>query len=194
MRMDELKRGLWGYRKDSVYHYVVSLEEKASQRLAEKEARIEKLTAEYKQQLTELESESKRQLAELEATLKALREENAALRENQAAVFTTMLEAQKYADQLRTESNLQRQQAQERFSSAIQQKTRLLDVYSDQIQQLRVMIKEILKDFEGSLEDVERTTTRLSAHAPSADLDEQDTPQPEPDKGDKEAWKKISFI
>ena len=183
MRMDELKRGLWGYRKDSVYHYVVSLEEKASQRLAEKEARIEKLTAEYKQQLTEL-----------EATLKALREENAALRENQAAVFTTMLEAQKYADQLRTESNLQRQQAQERFSSAIQQKTRLLDVYSDQIQQLRVMIKEILKDFEGSLEDVERTTTRLSAHAPSADLDEQDTPQPEPDKGDKEAWKKISFI
>lgn len=43
--MDELKRGFWGYKKDSVYRYIVSMEEDASARVAEKEARLEKLEA-----------------------------------------------------------------------------------------------------------------------------------------------------
>ena len=51
--MDELKRGFWGYKKDSVYRYIVSMEEDASARVAEKEARLEKLEAESKQQIAE---------------------------------------------------------------------------------------------------------------------------------------------
>lgn len=73
MKMDELKRGFWGYKKDSVYRYIVSMEEDASARVAEKEARLEKL-----------EAESKQQIAGLESALSALREENASLRNNQA--------------------------------------------------------------------------------------------------------------
>ena len=76
--MGELKRGFWGYKKDSVYRYIVSMEEDASARVAEKEARLEKL-----------EAESKQQIAGLESALSALREENASLRNNQAVVFST---------------------------------------------------------------------------------------------------------
>ena len=54
--MGELKRGFWGYKKDSVYRYIVSMEEDASARVAEKEARLEKLEAESKQQIAGLES------------------------------------------------------------------------------------------------------------------------------------------
>ena len=100
MRMDELKRGLFGYKKDSVYHYILSVEEKASARVAEKEAR-----------LAELEAEMKRQIAGLEATVTALQKENAALQENQSMVLSTMMEAQRYADQLREDSASRKQQA-----------------------------------------------------------------------------------
>lgn len=180
MRMDELKRGLWGYKKDSVYHYIVSMEEKASARMAEKDARLE-----------QLEGDTKRQVAELEATIKTLREENAALRQDQATVFSTMLEAQKYAEQLRAASSRQKQQAQEQLAAAIQQKNQQLDSYQEQIRQLRAIIREMLREFDNKLEDTERALISLSAQAPGAALD---ADRKEPDKNESEAWKRISFI
>lgn len=170
MRMDELKRGLWGYKKDSVYHYIVSLEEKASERVAEKEAKLEQLQAEMKRQREDLEAHNKRQLADLEATVKALQVENAALREHQSAVFSTMLEAQKYATQLKADSTRQQQQAEEKLTSAIQKKNRQLGGYLEQVQQLRHMIQEMLKDFDVRLDEVERALTHLPTQAPSMGL------------------------
>lgn len=179
MRMDELKRGLWGYKKNSVYHYIVSVEEKASARLAEKDARLEKI-----------EEDAKRQVSELEATIKALREENASLRENQAAVFSTMLEAQKYANQLRADSDRQMQQFQRQLAATVQQKNRQLESYQDQIHQLRTMIQEILKDFDGRLEDAGRALANLPLQAPVT------MPDPDPKgmaRSESDALKKISF-
>ena len=37
MRLDELKKGLWGYKKEGVYRYIMNLEEESSQKLAEKD-------------------------------------------------------------------------------------------------------------------------------------------------------------
>ena len=31
MRLDELKKGLWGYKKEGVYRYIMNLEEESSQ-------------------------------------------------------------------------------------------------------------------------------------------------------------------
>lgn len=190
MRMDELKKGLWGYKKDSVYHYIVSIEEKASERLAEKDARLEKLEAESKRQLAQMENENKQQVRELEAVAQALREENAALRDNQAVVFSTMLEAQKYAEQLKADSERQKQLAQEKFSADIRQKNRQLEEHTGQIRQLRAMIWEMLKEFDGRLEDTERALNHLAACAPGTE------PDPAPaasDEAGDEPWKKISF-
>ena len=179
MRMDELKRGLWGYKRDSVYHYIVSVEEKASARLTEKDTLLEKA-----------EEEAQRRVSELEAVIASLREENASLRENQATVFSTMLEAQKYAEQLRTDSERQRQQAQEQLAAAVQQKSRQLDCYQEQIHQLRAAIRELLKDFDGRLEETEHILVRLADQVPGIELD---TVPSGPDKGGSESWKRISF-
>ena len=179
MRLDELKRGLWGYKKDSVYHYIVSVEEKASARLAEKDARLEKM-----------EEDAKRQVSELEAAIKVLREENAALRENQATVFSTMLEAQKYADQLRADSDRQMQQFQRQLAATVQQKNQQLENYQEQIRQLRTMIQEILKDFDGRLEDAGRALANLPLQDPITVLDQDPKGMAQ---SESDAWKKISF-
>lgn len=161
MRMDELKRGLFGYKKDSVYHYILSVEEKASARVAEKEAR-----------LAELEAEMKRQIAGLEATVTALQKENAALQENQSMVLSTMMEAQRYADQLREDSASREQQAQDQLSAAIQQKNQQLDTYRDEIRQLRANIQRMLREFDDRLEDTEHALIRLRAQTPAPELNE----------------------
>lgn len=171
MRMDELKRGFWGYKKDSVYRYIVSMEEKASKQLAEKEEKLGQLEAEMKQKIAELEGEGKKQVAELEATLAALREENAALRENQAAVFHTMMEAQKYADQLRADSAIQSQEAQKRLADAVSQQTQQLEEYLAQVQQIRAVIQERLRGFDGDLKGVEHILTSLIGQAPAFKLE-----------------------
>ncbi len=208
MRMDELKRGFWGYKKDSVYHYIVLLEEKASKQAAEKDARMVKLEAESQRLIAKLESEHKNQVAELEALLAALREENLALRDNQELVFSTMLEAQKYADQLKTDSSRQAKQAQERLSSAIQRENQHLGEYVKRIQQLRALIRDLLEEFDGRAEEAEKTLERLPAQAPSADLDRKvpevkvrfgDAPAAGgeaaiPDRGKGEEWNRLSFM
>ena len=171
MRMDELQRGFWGYKKDSVYRYIVSIEEKASKQLAEKEEKLGQLEAEMKQKITELEGEGKKREAELEATLAVLREENAALRKNQALVFNTMMEAQKYADQLRADSAVQRREAQKRLADAVSQQTQQLEEYLAQVRQIRVVIQERLAGFDGDMKGVEHILTSLIGQAPVPELE-----------------------
>lgn len=209
MRMDELQRGFWGYKKDSVYRYIVSMEEKASKQLAEKEEKLRQLEAEMKQKIAELEGEGKKREAELEVTLAALREENAVLRENQAVVFHTMMEAQKYADQLRADSAIQSQEAQKRLADAVTQQTQQLEEYLAQVQQIRAIIQERLKDFDGDLKGVEHILTSLIGQAPAPKLEIEEpltvpagkmvniprSGSSAPDRGNNEGskWNNISF-
>jgi len=150
--MDELKRGFWGYQRDSVCRYIVLLEEEASKRVAERDARLDRL-----------EQEHKRQVAGLEAVLTALREENQTLRENQEQVFSTMLEARRYADQLKADSARQARQAQEELSAAVQRENQRLGGYARQVQQLRSVIQGMLEELDGKAEDVEKAMERLQA-------------------------------
>lgn len=198
MKMDELKRGFWGYKKDSVYRYIVSLEEDASARVAEKEARLEKL-----------EAESKQRIESLESALSALREENASLRNNQAVVFSTLMEAQKHAEHIRAESKRRERQAQEEIAVSVQRKTKQLDSYLEQIQMFRETVQAMLLEFEERAEEVERSLTQLRSQAPSVDLDgDAQSAAAAPNAGkraafqrrmeqepqEEESWKNISFI
>ncbi len=208
MRMDELKRGFWGYKKDSVYNYIVTLEEEASRRVAEKDARIDRQEAEFRRQIAELESAYKKKVVELDAMMASLQEENQALRDNQEFVFSTMLEAQKYADRLKADSVRQVQQAQEELSTAVEQENQQLDGYVKRIRQLRAMIRDLLEEFDDKAEESEKALIRLPAQAPSADLGRQildikalseDIPavgaenaMSDAKKGEK--WNKLSFI
>ena len=126
MRLDELKKGLWGYKKEGVYRYIMNLEEESSQKLAEKD-----------EKMAQQEAQAQSRIGELERTVEALREENTSLKANQSAVFATLLEAQRYAERLREESARREQKAQEELKTKICRQTQMLERYSDRVRQLR---------------------------------------------------------
>ena len=119
MRGDELKKGLWGYKKEGVYRYIMNLEEESSQKLAEKD-----------EKMAQQEAQAQSRIGELERTVEALREENTSLKANQSAVFATLLEAQRYAERLREESARREQKAQEELKTKICRQTQMLERYS----------------------------------------------------------------
>ena len=41
MRLEEIKKGFWGYKKDDVFQYITELEDNLSEKLREKDARAE---------------------------------------------------------------------------------------------------------------------------------------------------------
>ncbi len=57
MRMNDLKTGIWGYKKESVYKYIVSLEEEAARKMAQRDLEAEEVKQEYEKRVAELEKE-----------------------------------------------------------------------------------------------------------------------------------------
>lgn len=57
MRMNDLKTGIWGYKKESVYNYIVSLEEEAARKMAQRDLEAEEVKQEYEKRVAELEKE-----------------------------------------------------------------------------------------------------------------------------------------
>ena len=68
MRLEELKKGLWGYKKEGVFQYITELEETCSRKLQDREAQAER---------------AEQQAGE---RIRALEQENGALKEELAAV------------------------------------------------------------------------------------------------------------
>ena len=74
MHLDQLKKGLWGYRKDSVFQYIASQEEVFSQKLLEKDAQAEGAARQYQERIQALEEENRKlrqKLAEQTAVARA---------------------------------------------------------------------------------------------------------------------------
>ncbi len=57
MRMNDLKTGIWGYKKESFYNYIVSLEEEAARKMAQRDLEAEEVKQEYEKRVAELEKE-----------------------------------------------------------------------------------------------------------------------------------------
>lgn len=57
MRMNDLKTGILGYKKESVYNYIVSLEEEAARKMAQRDLEAEEVKQEYEKRVAELEKE-----------------------------------------------------------------------------------------------------------------------------------------
>lgn len=99
MRMEELQTGFFGYRKESVYQLIASMEENFSSKLMEKDA-----------QHTKAMQDAQIKIAELETELRTVRAEHLSSRKDQDMISDTLLDAQAYAQKLRAESISQEQQ------------------------------------------------------------------------------------
>ena len=177
MRLDELKKGLWGYKKEGVYRYIMNLEEESSQKLAEKD-----------EKMAQQEAQAQSRIGELERTVEALREENTSLKANQSAVFATLLEAQRYAERLREESARREQKAQEELKTKICRQTQMLERYSDRVRQLREVLRDMLVEFDGTAEQTGQALASIQEQDPlSGSLPK----RPDQDTQESDTWKKL---
>lgn len=104
MTIKELKTGLFGYQKVGVCQYITDLEEQFAAKLAEKEEEARRAAEEYQKRIRALEEE-----------LQEARRDSDAQRADQLVIAGTLLEAQRYAGQLRQEAEQAKQEAQDRL-------------------------------------------------------------------------------
>ena len=67
MRLEELKKGLWGYKKEGVFQYITELEETCSRKLQDREAQAER-AASAKTEMRGLTEEGKKEEEQNEET------------------------------------------------------------------------------------------------------------------------------
>ena len=96
MRLEELKKGLWGYKKDAVFQYISQQEEQFTQKMAEKDAQLEQTSRQDRARIQDLEQENR-----------TLKEELARLRAQQDQISQAILDARSSAEILEAESRAQ---------------------------------------------------------------------------------------
>lgn len=72
MCIEGLKKGFWGFQKDGVFRFIAQLEEAFAQKLAEKDAQLERRSRQDQERIRRLEEENRKLQAELEHCLEAL--------------------------------------------------------------------------------------------------------------------------
>lgn len=155
MRMEELQTGFFGYRKESVYRLIASMEESFSEKLMEKDT-----------QSAQALQEAKLRIAELEAELRAVREEHQSNRKSQEMISDALLDAQAYAQKLRSESLAQEQQLRGQLQEEAQRQKDQLAEHARQIGQLRGAILVLLQELDSRSQEMEEQITEVLDEAP----------------------------
>lgn len=125
MRLDELKKGFWGYKKESVYQYIAAMEDKAARKLAQQQEQAEKEA-----------DKAQKRICELEEALKILREENKALYQDQIHISETLMEAQKYSRKMNEETARRAEEANKEMETAFQVHRDRLEEYGKKVGKL----------------------------------------------------------
>lgn len=156
MRLDEIKKGFWGYKKEGVCRYIAQLEAEAQ--------------AKKDEEIRQLEEASGRRIAELEEALRAAREENGAMRAEQASIADALIKAQKYAQQIRDEADEFEREAHDRVQASVDRQLRELEEYSAAADVLKEQLHALLKDTLGKTEDIKRELNILYGKGPGSNL------------------------
>lgn len=156
MRLEEVKKGLWGYKKEGVRQYIAQLEAEAQ--------------AKKDEELRQLEESSGRRIAELEEALRAAQEENKAMRAEQASIADALIQAQKYAQQIRDEADEFERAAHDRVQISVDRQLRELEEYSVAADELKEQLHALLKDTLGKTEDIKRELNILHDKGPGSNL------------------------
>ena len=150
MQIQELKRGFWGYSKESVYHYIADLNEAFSARLMEKDQKVETATKELREQNQQL-----------GAQVKELQTENRQLREKQLFVSDSIIDAKDYAAQLKAQALHKEQAFCHQLEERMKEENSRLDGYAQSISRVREQISQLLQNFDLELELMQEAAQNL---------------------------------
>ena len=159
MRLEELKKGLWGYKKDAVFQYISQQEEQFTQKMAEKDAQLEQTSRQDRSRIQDLEQENR-----------ALKEELKRFRERHDQISQAILDARASAETLKAESRAQEEKARETVRQALEQDLAVLEGYRQQVADLHRAIQTAMKGLEQQAEEMEQQTDDLLESAPTGNL------------------------
>lgn len=156
MCLDEIEKGFWGYKKEGVCRYIAQLEAE--------------IRAKKEEEIRRLEEASQKRIAELEEALRAAQEENEALRAEQASIGDALIQAQKYAQQIREQADGFEEEAQAKVQAKVDRQLQELEEYSAAADVLKEQLHALLKDTLGKTEDIKRELNILHDKGPDIDL------------------------
>ncbi len=159
MRLEELKQGLWGYKKDAVFQYISQLEDAFSQKMTERDAQVERIIQQDQARIRDLEQENR-----------MLKEDLARLKDRKEQISQAILDARSSAEKLRAESLAQEEAARETIRKTLERELAELSVYREKVAALREVIKTAMAGLEQEAEEMERQVEELYEAAPAGDL------------------------
>ena len=159
MRLEELKKSFWGYQKDAVFQYIIQQEGIFTQKLAEKDAQLERIDRQAQDHIRELEQENRE-----------LKEELSRLREQQDQISQAILDARASAEALKAETRAQEESAQEKIRQALGQDLAELASYRERVTDLRKAIRTAIEGLDQQAEKMEQQAEKLYEAAPKGNL------------------------
>ena len=159
MKLEELKKGLWGYQKDAVFRYISEQEELFAQKLMEKDAQMEQSSRRFQARIQELEEENRQ-----------LKEELGRLREQQDRISQAILDARASAEALKRETQAQEEAAREAVRQAMERDLAELAGYQERIAALRKAIQAAVRGLEDQAAEMQQQAQALYEAVPVGNL------------------------
>lgn len=144
MQLSELNKGLFGYKKEQVHHYVDLLNTEFSERLSAAEAK-------YEERIAELE----KQIAKLSEALEASKIENSKYRDSYRAIADSLLDAKMYADREKSETLMKEQKARAELDLIYENGRKEAQGYLELVTECRKKIASLMSSIDNNLSDTQ---------------------------------------
>lgn len=131
MELRDLKVKMFGYDRESVFRYIVELEEEASEKLRRQNQRA-----------YEMENDLKRQIDELKENLKAAQKENKELLGELEAIYAGRHE------EMETRIYVKEAQLMKEINENAKEQQQNLDNYAEKVQRLQRYVRTMLEDLD----------------------------------------------
>ena len=157
MNLDHLKKNLFGgYNKTSVYQYIMTMEAEFSTQLIKKDEQKKQEMEQYVEKIRQLEQE-------LETTKKQMELQ----KKEQDMIAFTMIEAKRYAESLKKETEESEKKKRELWNEKMQKKEKELNEYDLQIKQIRDLFGKLLHALDGQAKEVEQQLQKVKDACPN---------------------------
>ena len=161
MIIQRLRRRLFGFKKADVYAFITEMDNKAAEKLAEKDKEIEELKA----KLAELEANRDAVISVLQIAEKKAKE---LVDDAQNRADTIRKDAQQEVQELKTNVNREIEIKRKAIKSYYATENKKIDQIKGEVERMRRASLDAIQNFERQLREVERMTSNSSSYVDSA--------------------------
>lgn len=161
MIIQRLRRRLFGFKKADVYAFITEMDEKAAEKLAEKDKEIEELKA----RVAELEANRDAVISVLQIAEKKAKE---IVADAQDRADTMRKDAEHEVQEMKTNINREIEIKRKAIKSYYVTENKKIDQIKGEVERMRRASLDAIQNFERQLREVERMTANSSSYVDSA--------------------------